>query len=385
MVEERQIQAYLLFGDDDYLRGEAAKRLVARLVPPEQMALGLETIDGTADNADQATQKLDTCMQGLLTVSLLGSGKVIWLRDVNFFSPEPLGKTEAVKAKVSQFTALLKQGLPQGHILILTATRVAKNTIVYKAFRDTGEASEFALPKQGYQAGERQARGQAAEAFRKSGLQAGPRVLEAFVARVGTNTRQVANEAQKLAAYLGERKSVRLDDVREIVSATRESAAWEFAEAVGDKDLWGALAILRRSARQKDMPPIRLVYNLEYKIRELRLYREALRRRWIQPAGHGSRGGATWQVPAEAEKLLAGLGGKDPRGVSPWRCGKLAEQAGKFTPDELDAWHGLILQTHHQFVSSTVPHDLLLELLLFRLMRKTAGREARRALSGGRR
>ncbi|MBN1674253.1 MAG: hypothetical protein JXR37_24605 [Kiritimatiellae bacterium] len=359
---------YLFAGDDDLRAGQSARELVARLVPPEQAALGLETVSGTADTIDMAVQALDQTLAGLLTLGFFGSGKVVWLREANFFDPEPLGKHEAVKTAVRRLGDTIKQGLPAGHILVITATKVAKNSVFRKACEAAGEVRDFTRPQAGYQAGENQARERARAVFQGEGLALSGPAMDLFIEKVGTNPRQIENEAAKLATYVGVRKRAGPEDVMEIVCASRESAVWEFTEAIAQKRLAQALRILKRSEFQKDMPPIRLIYNLEYKLRELLIFREALSREWVRREGSRMRANVVWDVPPEAEPLLAALGSKDPRKMNAFRCGKLLEQAARFTEAELARWHGLILAAHEKFVSSSVPQGLLLELLVFRLI-----------------
>lgn len=358
---------YLFFGEDNLRMEIAANKLVEKTVPPEDVAFRLDTVDARVDTVENAAQALRQCVQGLLTVGLLGNDKVVWLRNANFFPPAVLARSELVKTRIEELVQILQKGLPPGLILLVTASKLAKNTRLYKACRANGIIREFAAAGTTSKADITRNKETASNMFRHQGLDASPTTIELFVNRVGSDTRQMYMEVCKLATFLGDRKEVQPDDIHEIVCMAREGAAWEFSNAVAERDIRRALTILQQTQAQKDLPPIRLIYNLEYRIRDLLVFCESIERGWLRISGSREWPRLSWQVPPEGEQLLAKLGVKDPRKAQ-GMAAKTAGQAEGFTRAELECWHERVLQAHERFVQTSLPPLLVLELLVFELL-----------------
>jgi DNA polymerase III delta subunit len=214
-----------------------------------------------------------------------------------------------------------------------------------------------------------QARDRIRQALHARGLGASDAVVEAFLQRVGTDARTIASEADKLAAYLGDRAVVRPEDIRAVTSPGREAAAWDLADAMGGKDLAGTLAELRMLLDQREAP-LGLMALLASRFRDLALYREALDKGWLT-LRPGARGGQTaeWKcLPPALENACESGVVADPRRVHPYRATCLAVQASLYTAAELARIQGIIVETYERLLSGSVPDALAMELLVLRAM-----------------
>ena len=112
-----------------------------------------------------------------------------------------------------------------------------------------------------------------------------------------------------------------------------------------------------------------LISGLENRIAQLQLLREAINKRWLTKRS-GSRGGeAAWaDLPPEVDRILSEDVKKDPRKEHPYRLLLLAQQAGKFSSAELETCRQALLDAHTQLVSSRVPDDVVMELLLVKML-----------------
>jgi DNA polymerase III delta subunit len=176
---------------------------------------------------------------------------------------------------------------------------------------------------------------------------------------------------------MGGRRTVRMDDIDAIVSASREIPVWDLAEAVGNRDLVGALRVVRRLLFQGEQP-VGLVMGLEKRIGDLIMLHEAMDKGWLRVTSSGHYISASWQAAPEIDEALSVLGRDDPRKMNSYRCAKLASQARKFTLAELCRWRALVVRTHEQLVTTSVSDPLLLETLLVRLVGLTGSRTANR-------
>lgn len=369
---------YLIWGADEYEAAKRTRELVDGLCPPDQQAFGLETIDGRVDTIEPAVAAVNKCLSALRTVGFFGAEKVVWLRDVRFFVPKHGGEGEeeadgveeadagSIKERVAELTEEIKRGLPAGQTLVINADKINRASALYKAVKAAGEIIEFNPPEKDYQA-EQASEEYVQNAFREAGLTARGNVVDEFLARTGRDSRQIRNEIEKLSLYLGDRREVRGEDLRAIVSATREAIVWELTDAVGARDLPGALAVFRHLLGQKESPQ-GIIAMLESRIRDLLVFRQAIDRRWLRVSRQGARVLTSWSVPPDAGAVLDTLP-KDPRKMHWYPAGKLAEQAAKYSFEELLRAHRLITEAHEKMVSTGVPAEILVEHALIAVMR----------------
>jgi len=381
MVSRMAVPVYLISGDDEFLVAQKSKQVIDELVPLEERALGLETIEGKADTVAEAVSAVARCREAVMTMGFFGGRKVTWFRDVNFLSDTVVGRSESVKEAVADLAALIKEGFPEGQILVVSAVKADKRYAFYKACKAAGEVHEFTVPDKAYLA-ERQAGDVLGGVLEQAGLQMSRDVKAAFIEKVGFDTRRIVGEVDKLAVYLGKRKRVESADLEAVTSASRGSLAWDLADAFGKRQLPRALGILRQLLFQKESP-IGLIIGLESRIRDLIVYREALDNRWLEEKrGYGGRPTLGWgDVPPEVDEMLSEGFAKDPRSTHPFRIGLLAQQAANFSASELEECRRAATEAHVELVSSAVPQPMILELLLIRMLSKQ--RKPVRATSSG--
>ena len=356
---------HLVFGEDEYLVSTNAKELVDRLCPKADQAFGLEIIEARVDLVADAIAAIGRCLDGLRTLGFLGGRKVVWLRDATFLGAGVIGESADVKTRLDDLVKLIKAGLPQGQVLVVSALKVDGRSAFFKACQSAGNVVKFDLPDKSYQL-EQLARGTAGDAFRKIGLNIGPDALEEFLDKTGTDTRQIVQEVEKLSVYLGDRKSVQVADVHAIVSPSREAISWDLADAVGNRDLAGTLKVLRQLLFQGENE-VGLIISLENRFRDLLMYREAMDRKWLSVTGEEPWLKVEWRQSPEVDAFASSLV-KDPRTVNIYRAGKLVAQAKRYSRQELIRCQALTLSAHETIVSSTSAKELMLEFLLIKLL-----------------
>jgi DNA polymerase-3 subunit delta len=361
---------FLIHGEDEFRVKAAARARVDALCPPADQAFGLELINGTVDNAEGAALVLRRCQGALRTPSFLGGGKVVWLQDANFFADTNAIKGETLKDARDAFALDLKAGIGAGFTLVISAGKLDGRTAFAKVCKELATVENFAMAERSYQQ-EAPAREWAGECFRKAGLRLSGDLLKDFVDRAGYDTRQIITEVEKLSTYLGTRKEVTAEDIQLLVAPARESENWDLPDAVGLRQLPRALDILRQLLFQGESE-VGLVIGLESRWRELLVLRGCLDRGWLQVTSSGWRTDAHWRGGADSDAALGSLD-KDPRKIHPFRTAKLAEQAQQYSSAELQRALAETLLAHERMVSGSGAADVLLELLLLKLLRPTAG------------
>jgi DNA polymerase-3 subunit delta len=354
---------YLIYGTDEYLVSGKAREIVKKLVPDGAEMMGLDIIDGSVDNVEQALAAIDKCITSLQSLGLFADERVVWLKGVNFLYDSRTGKSAAVGEALGRLADLIKDGIPSGIEFVISSDKCDKRKAFFKACKAQGELHEFMVPEKAHQA-DKAAGAFLADKLADTGLRMSSSAKALFLGKVGANTRLIVNELEKLALYIGDKTSIDDADVEAVVSSAREAVAWDLADAFGKRDLARALAVLRQLVFQKEST-MGLVMGLERRIRELLLYRESIEAGWLS-IGSGS---VTWNKgdPA-AGALFEEYMATDPRKIHPYRAFLLAQQAKSFSRTQLRRCLREVCTAHERLVSSRVPQEMTLELLLVRML-----------------
>ena len=234
---------HVIIGEDDYLVGEAAKKALG------DDRTGLEVVDSAnATNAELQLADLARAEESVSTPPFLEPRKVTWWKNVGFL---PGGKaSEDVKTALERFAKKLAAApLPENQQFVLSGPRLLKTSVFAKTLAPCAEVVVFAAEKPWEAA--RNAVARAAAFAQEAGLAFAPGVAERFVAVVGPDARSLRSEVGKLRDYLGpDAHTVSSVDVEAITSqgVGVEPMPWDVTDAIGRRDLAGALAAVRRFA-----------------------------------------------------------------------------------------------------------------------------------------
>ena len=175
-------------------------------------------------------------------------------------------------------------------------------------------------------------------------------------------------DLEKLSLYLGDRKTVTADDITLIVIASKDSATWDLVDAVADRKPALALQVLNQLLFQGESG-VAMIIALENRFRELSLFRDCLDTRVLRAESYGRGTNLIWSQQPAVEALFAGMS-PDPRTIHAFRAGLLVEQAKKYSASELNDRLDWLLETHHQLVTTGLPPNILMELLVVRMCGK---------------
>ena len=360
---------YLFFGNDEYLVSLHARKQVEALCPEAEQALSLEIIEGEASRIDDAVAVLDQCLAAFRTVGLFGGKKVVWLRNASFFKNAIIMKNEQVKDLLSKLTADIKAGLAPEQFLVLSAPGLDKRSAFYKALASAGKVEEFSISERDYEA-RPAALERARQAFQEEGLEIDSNALQFFIDRTGFDTRQILNEVEKMTLYKRGEKRIQIADVQLITSPSGDALAWDFTDAVAQRNLSEALRLFHQLLFQKQTP-VGLVVQLETLFNLLVRFREYLDAGWLQIQGNR----AVWSTSPELDDYFSGMT-DDPRKMHWFRVSKIAQQAAPHSIRLLTARKRIIVETHELMISEgTLPHELLFETLLAKLCARGSKRK----------
>lgn len=357
----------LIHGTDEYLVSHHSRKAVNTLCPEADQALGLETIEGDVRTVEEAIAALKTAIGALRTVGLFAGSKTVWLRDVSIFKDKVISKNKEVKDLLGLLAEEIKNGLPEGQHLVVSAPGVDRRSAFYKVCQANADVEAYDLPEQNYLK-EPIIRERAQKLFAKAQCRIGPAALDLFIDKVGMDTRQLVMEAEKLTLYIGDRNDITVDDVKAITSSSAEAIAWDFTDAMGERRLDEALKILRQLVFQGEAP-VALIFAIENLYRNLMQFRSYMDQGWLRLSGSRGAGSVQWSRDPDMDRMLSQLP-SDPRKMHWFRVGKLAQQAKNYTAEELRVCQKRLIDTHEQLVSGSVSPEIILEMLVIKLIAK---------------
>ncbi|MGC9941035.1 MAG: DNA polymerase III subunit delta [Verrucomicrobiota bacterium] len=359
----------LVCGDDDFAVKQRAKQIFQQW-STELGGMDHETIEATAGNSGDALKAVARLREALQTLPFFGTGKVVWLRDCNFLGEERAASAAAVTEVLAELADELKKFAWQSVRLLISAGKVDKRKVFYKALDKLGTVEVYSAwsadDKDWTGRAELVARG----AFRQQQKEISEEALAELIARVGPNARQLDSEAEKLCLFTGERKKIEFADVAAICSRNKSARAFALGDALGDRDLPRLLKRLDEELWEtkfdKDKSEIGLLYGLIGKVRALIFLKEMLNEGWIKPVNDYNHFKSQLErVPADklpADKKF------NPLALNPYVLYKALSQVKKYTSSELVRAMDLLLRCNQRLVSSGLDEALVLQQTLVQIV-----------------
>ena len=352
--------AYLVCGDDEYRVATAAAAIVDALVPAADRDFGLDRIDGRVGTVDETIATIRSVRDALVADGLFGGGaKTVWFREPAFLSNDKIAKSDRVKAEVQNLATRIKDGLPEGTRIVVSTQKVNRASAFFKAFAgDAALIVDFGSALKARQKADAAAE-LADETCHVIGLSMQSDAMRLFLSRVGTDSRRIVSELEKLAAYCGAGASATPDDVREIVSPGATSEIWDFTDAFATRNR--ALLVRQiRSQLAQGENAIRLVNSLLSCVGDLLAVREGIDKKWASPGG----GGIDWSaLPSDIADGLA-AGEKSVISGAGFQLRKKIDQAAGWTLRDLRNARHYILELREALVSCSLPEECLMEAKL---------------------
>jgi DNA polymerase-3 subunit delta len=357
---------YAVLGSDEGEVKRVAAELASNLTPAAAGDFGLETIDGVADNADQAEARVKSTIEALQTLPFFGSTKVVWLKNVNFLGDDQKARSAAVQSMLEELSELIDSGFGPGITLLMSATDVDKRRAFYKALLKRAEVQVFDRLDSGRSGWEEEALEMVQQRAKKRNLQFDDGALDLFVLLTGGDTRQIDNELEKIDTFLGKDRGVNAELVRELVPLSRAGVIFELSNALAARDLQLSLKLVRRLLDQGESAIGILLVAIVPTIRNLLLAKDLMERyRLPRPHSPFQFISAINRLPAEATDHLPR---KKDGSVNAYALGIAAQQAGRFETTQLIQAMQACLEANVQLVTTQLDHELILTEVVVKLL-----------------
>lgn len=308
----------VLLGEEEFLADQELRRRLDGLLPPEERAMNLDALDGETASAEEIIRMAET-------LPFFGSRRVVVLR-----------RAEKLKAADQEALAEYLNARQPLNTLLVLAEDLDKRRRFFLALRKAGEVLEFNRVRD-------DAAVEHATAFaRRLGTQMTREVARELVTLAGTGLRALHTEVAKLAAAVGDRPAITIDDVRALTPNVAEVEIWALVDAVGQRRPDDALGALHRLLRAEERP-IGLVGLLGDHFRTLMRVQALTKER------------------AGRERVAEVLGRRA------WKYAEFQAQVAQFAPGDLPRLHRLLLDADRALKSSRQAPTLVMETLVLAL------------------
>ena len=235
-------QAYLLYGDEAYLKQQYKHNLVKALNPVGD-TMNFNHYEGKGVDVKQL---IDLCE----TMPFFADRRVILLEDTGFF-----------KNKSEELADYMKE-LPDYLCMVFVESEVDKRNRMYKAVKACGTIAEFARQD------EKTLMRWAAGILGKAGKKITQRDMELLLTKTGTDMGNLRMELEKLICYTEGRDVVTAEDIEEICTTQTTNRIFDMVRAVTEKNQKRALDLYYDLLTLKE-PPMRILFLLAKQYRQL--------------------------------------------------------------------------------------------------------------------
>src|SRR3954447_25457898 len=133
----------LVFGEDDFAAKNRAKEIYQQWTE-ELGGMDHEIVDAAAANSTEALKALARLREALQTLPFFGGGKAIWFKDCNFLADERTASSQVVTGSLADLAQELKEFPFDNVRLLISAGKVDKRKMFYKALDKLGTVENFA-------------------------------------------------------------------------------------------------------------------------------------------------------------------------------------------------------------------------------------------------
>ena len=228
-------QAYLLYGEEAYLKQQYKHNLIKAL-NPDGDTMNFSHYEGKGTDVKQL---IDLCE----TMPFFAERRVILLEDTGFF-----------KNKCDELADYMK-ALPDYLCMVFAESEVDKRSRMYKAVKNCGRIAEFVRQD------EKTLMRWAAGLLGKEGKKITQKDMELLLTKTGVDMGNLRMELEKLITYTGERDVVTGADIEAVCTTQTQNKIFDMVRAVTEKNQKRALDLYYDLLTLKE-PPMRILFLL---------------------------------------------------------------------------------------------------------------------------
>ena len=249
-------QAYLLFGEEAYLRQQYKDKLIQAL-NPDGDTMNFTRYEG---KGIEVREMIDLCE----TMPFFAEIRVILVENSGFF-----------KNKCEELADYMKS-LPDYIRMVFVEEEVDKRSRMYKAVKACGRITEFARQD------EKSLMRWAAGILGREGRKIRTSDMELFLTKTGTDMGNIRMELEKLITYTQGRDIVTAEDIEAVCTTQTANKIFDMVRAVTERNQKRALELYYDLLTLKE-PPMRILFLLAKQFHQLFLAKKMSEEGVAQP------------------------------------------------------------------------------------------------------
>ena len=308
-------QAYLLYGEEAYLKHQYKNKLKNALLP-EDDTMNFSRFEGRGTEIPKVIDLAET-------MPFFADRRVILLENTGFFK----NKADALADYMGS--------LPDYLVLIFVEEEVDKRNRMYKAVQKQGRAVEFARQD------EKTLMTWVLGMMKKEGKKITRQDMEDFLEKTGTDMGNISQELEKLLSYTMGRDVITRADIEAVCTTQITNRIFEMIRAVTEKKQRKALDLYQDLLALKE-PPMRILFLIARQFNLLLQVKELVKK------GYGNK--------AIGEKI----------GLPGFIAGKYVTQASHFSKSMIRQALEECVSTEEAIKTGKISDNIGLEMIIIR-------------------
>lgn len=313
---------YLFHGEEDLLIEEGVDALIRKAVDPATRSFNLDIVYGSKTDAKSALAIASS-------FPMMSQRRVVVVKEF-----EKLAADETAKELLS---AYLQRPLETTCLILIAPIPDFRR----RPFTDLKKHAEVIECKPMY---DNEIPAWILDRVRRQGKEIDLDAGQLLQAYAGNSLRAIQNEIEKLFLFIGDRKSISVEDVSQVVGATRGYTVFDLQNAIGRRDMKEAIRILERMLELGESHQLILVmltrfFHQLWKVGELRSKRVSER-----------------EIATELR-------------VPPFYVKQYLGFVTNFTAEHIEAGFKALLEADVELKSSSRDPHIVLDLLVYSLVR----------------
>ena len=306
-------QAYLLYGEEAYLKQQYKRNLVKALNPDDD-TMNFTRYEGKGIDVRELLSLCDT-------MPFFAERRVVLLEDTGFF-----------KNKCEELADYMK-ALPDYLYLVFCESEVDKRSRMYKAVKACGSIGEFK------QQDEKTLMRWAAGILGKNGRRITQRDVELLLTMTGTDMGNIRMELEKLISYTLGRDVITEEDVEAICTTQVSNKIFDMITAIANRQTRKAMDLYEDLLTLKE-PPMRILFLIARQFNQILQVKELMGQ------------GMDKSTIASRMKL------------QPFVAGKIMLQAKTFSREQILSYVNLCVDAEESVKTGRLTDRLAVELLI---------------------
>ena len=275
-------QAYLLYGEEAYLKHQYKNKLKNALLP-EDDTMNFSRFEGKGTEIPKVIDLAET-------MPFFADRRVILLENTGFFK----NKADALADYMGS--------LPDYLVLIFVEEEVDKRNRMYKAVQKQGRAVEFARQD------EKTLMTWVLGMMKKEGKKITRQDMEDFLEKTGTDMGNISQELEKLLSYTMGRDVITRADIEAVCTTQITNRIFEMIRAVTEKKQRKALDLYQDLLALKE-PPMRILFLLARQFNLLLQVKELLAEHCAEAISYDYKVDFQYTIPEEVNVMtdISGL------------------------------------------------------------------------------